>query len=187
MMRPAKAGRQEVPLGSGNSTPGDLPHHDHADAGATRPPSVILHSDDEDDMSVGDAEVWRGDREDDWRKCRTALKRLGRDGRKLELWNHWLYPSHPASSLDGEKGKGKPAQEDVPSSRSSLIRDDTLAEEAGTKIDKGPREHIAAVLRAHVCSFQIIPSQSFSAMFCFMIGYSNHADVRLPRVSGSVR
>ncbi|KZW02513.1 hypothetical protein EXIGLDRAFT_734622 [Exidia glandulosa HHB12029] len=37
----------------------------------------------------GEDEVWRGD-EDDWTRCAAVMKRLERDGRKLEVWRSWL-------------------------------------------------------------------------------------------------
>jgi hypothetical protein len=37
------------------------------------------------------SEVWKGDDvEQDWHRCHDLMKKLGRDGRKLELWKRWL-------------------------------------------------------------------------------------------------
>jgi len=35
-------------------------------------------------------EVWKGDPDQDWERCHSLMKRLGRDGRKIELWRLWL-------------------------------------------------------------------------------------------------
>ena len=37
-------------------------------------------------------DIWRGD-DRDWARCHGALRSLARDGRKLELWKHWIDPN----------------------------------------------------------------------------------------------
>lgn len=34
--------------------------------------------------------VWKGDVHEDWIRCRTALRKAGTDGRRIELWHSWL-------------------------------------------------------------------------------------------------
>ena len=86
MMRPAHVLQQdpETVLEAPYSQSA-LPELEHHEEGATRPPSVVLTL---SDVS-GETEVWRND-SDDWERCHAALRRLGRDGRKLELWINWL-------------------------------------------------------------------------------------------------
>lgn len=89
-----------------------------------------------------------------------ALKRLGRDGRKLELWRRWVdAPPPPSSSLDtiGGASKGrkfgpqKQWTEDahpLPSEQAPAP-DHRLVEDTGVNTDKIPLEHIASALRSH--------------------------------------
>jgi len=80
MVRPAK----HPVFGDGTASVGRA---EAPSPGATRPPSVILSSDDE--ASCGDREIWRGDPED-WQRAHAVLRRIGRDVRRLELWSQWL-------------------------------------------------------------------------------------------------
>ena len=153
MMRPAKTGKSISAPSSGKSTPGDIPHHDHSNSGTTRPPSVVLQGDDED-PAVEEAEVWCGIVEEDWARCHMVVKRLERDGRKLELWTHWLDPRPQTLILRGNKGKQKMQQSSSSSSHgSSTSLGETFAEETGNKAEQVPPEYIAGVLRSHVRQF----------------------------------
>lgn len=69
--------------------------------GSKTPPSL---GDSRSDFGIGMAEdmgisldsVWMGeDPDEDWARCRTVLKCMGRDGRKLEVWKRWLGYCHP--------------------------------------------------------------------------------------------
>ncbi|KZT02714.1 uncharacterized protein LAESUDRAFT_744906 [Laetiporus sulphureus 93-53] len=60
---------------------------EHEEEGASRPPSVVESLEDEEE--IVDTGLWRGDGED-WIRVRAALRKLRRDGRKLELWEKWL-------------------------------------------------------------------------------------------------
>ena len=105
-------------------------------------------------------EVWQGDLESDWQRCRSLLKHIGRDGRKLELWKLWLgfyHPDHREKLQDSDsKGKQREKQwtEDdgpLPSelTAASAAAQDSLSKET---VAIAPREHLVPVLRAHVCS-----------------------------------
>lgn len=139
----------------------------HEELGATRPPSVVSTEDDEDKEEEAE-EVWAGD-EGDWKRCHDALRRLGRDGRKLELWKRWFgfgfheeqeeaqspsiaahYRGEDSSNVMDGKGKTKSRQEAISSlslSDSSLEKD--LAIETGVYPVEAPKEHISAVIRSH--------------------------------------
>lgn len=169
MMRPARTHALE-PSPSGTHTP--APHGvieevlqlEHHEAGVTRPPSVLLtSSDDEDERDVN---VWQGKAVEDWARCHRALIRLGRDGRKLELWQRWLRQAE--SGADGH-GKGKEraapqkqwSEDDAPlpsqhTKFTTSTVDGMLAADMGYAIDPAAREHIAPVLRGHVSSLFVL-------------------------------
>jgi hypothetical protein len=100
-------------------------------------------------------EVWLGDPEADWKRCRSLMKRFGRDGRKLELWKLWLgfyHPEHREKFIDpSEKGKRREKQwtEDEGPLPSEVAAADMLSRE---HVSIALRDHVVAVLRIHVCS-----------------------------------
>lgn len=114
-------------------------------------PSVMTRLSELIDDSVDD--VWRGDGvERDWARCHAVMKRVGRDGRKLELWKKWLRPYIAEHSDSHDKGKQKQKQ---------WTEDDTPmpSEMSYSVINEAPPpalEHIAPVLRTHVSVF--VPS-----------------------------
>ena len=166
MMRPAHAqheadGDPDAP----HTLPSTLPEFEHNEEGATRPPSVVLTI---SDTSEG-AEIWRGDA-DDWGRCHAALRHLGRDGRKLELWARWLglpegMPPSPPVSWDPTVApylKVTPPESvdetplpssDAPSAE-DLLRS---TEDSGTSISPAAKEDVRAVVRVHV-SHEYVPS-----------------------------
>ena len=92
--------------------------------------------------------IWRGD-DRDWARCHGALRSLGRDGRKLELWKHWVDP------------KGKPAarrQVIWTGDPSKLLNGSNVAQvyeliaDAPFEVDitRAPVEFLRPVLEAHV-------------------------------------
>ncbi|KAI0361611.1 hypothetical protein OH77DRAFT_1469432 [Trametes cingulata] len=161
MMRPAPVPRDDA--GSVFSIPGALsllPQLVHNEEGATRPPSVILTAIDEGE---GAAAVWRGDG-DDWERCHTALRRLSRDGRKLELWASWLGVSEevPLSrrisrnpSIAQPRFRGEPLRsreddvDDRSSNGGSQTEADRLAADTGVSISPATKDYVATVVRAH--------------------------------------
>jgi len=104
------------------------------------------------DDADGEAEsVWTGDAEQDWTRCHTLMKRLGRDGRKLEQWKRWLggyYCEHSHLGhliADGKQKKQWSEDEGLLPSQLRESRPDSV-------ITEGPAptfEHIANVLRLH--------------------------------------
>lgn len=168
MMRPA-----QIHHGPGNvlalpDALSTLPEFEHHEEGATRPPSVILTVSDESD---GEPIVWNGD-PDDWERCHGALRRLGRDGRKLELWARWLGvpvgvpPSRPASWNPTispvakvplpEVDRGTPVRieeaRSVDDQSTTTVRtdDEKLIADSGVSASTAPKEYVAAVIRNHV-------------------------------------
>ncbi|KAI0639411.1 hypothetical protein C8Q77DRAFT_1213978 [Trametes polyzona] len=157
MMRPAQ--KVDSDSTSTFSTPGALsvlPQLAHHEEGATRPPSVILTITDDDEKGIG---VWKGD-EDDWDRCHAALRRLGRDGRKLELWASWLGVSDGASlsrktsrapSLSHTRTRGEPtkSQEKELSDGADQTEADRLTADVGASISEAPKDYISTVIRSH--------------------------------------
>ncbi|CCM07095.1 uncharacterized protein FIBRA_09422 [Fibroporia radiculosa] len=137
----------------------------HEDDDVTRPPSVVSSPVEDEDDVMG---VWKGD-ERDWTRCHDALKRLDRDGRKLELWKRWLGIDYPLDESDTApnagtpeenkeeiivdgKGKGKiiSRQYDAPpSSPGSSSVDKELANDTGIRLEKAPKEFIAPIIRIY--------------------------------------
>ncbi|CDO71571.1 hypothetical protein BN946_scf184911.g41 [Trametes cinnabarina] len=137
-----------------------LPQLLHEDDGATRPPSVVLTAIDGDE---DDSDVWKGD-ESDWDRCHAALRRLERDGRKLELWARWLgVPEGEALSreatrrpttLPRAKGEPKrPHENKEVSAGSGETEAGRLAADTGVSTSKASKDYVAAVVRAHVSSW----------------------------------
>ncbi|KAL6309965.1 hypothetical protein BKA93DRAFT_756996 [Sparassis latifolia] len=161
MVRPAKSLRTGVENAGHPINQSDLLQLAHIEAGATRPPSVAT-SLTEDAQTAGDV-VWRGD-EDDWVRCHAALKALGRDGRRLELWQRWLglpvLPVLPSIELDASsEGSGKEQAKQLQSNEDdSLIQPievsddafiDEIANGVGASPEVAPLDYLAKVLRAH--------------------------------------
>ncbi|KAI0365255.1 hypothetical protein BV20DRAFT_973445 [Pilatotrama ljubarskyi] len=186
MMRPAQVARGDA--GSVFSTPGALsflPQLTHNEEGATRPPSVILTAIDEDE---GAAAVWQGD-ENDWDRCHAALRRLGRDGRKLELWASWLGVSagpplsrrvsyNPSIALPRFRGEPSKSQankkEDKSLSGGSQTEADRLAADTGVSISPATKDYVAAVVRAHgmeILELFVYPESR--AKFLHLLGGAN--------------
>lgn len=151
MMRPAKHSKVEhVQLTDGSAAPAGPEELTRDLASATRPPSVATTTLNE---NADIMDVWQGD-EGDWPRCRAALRRLGRDGKKLELWTLWL-GCLIVESENGTQGKGKAPRkqwteddEHLPSERA---REEELAADVNVTLPNTiPEDRLAAVIRAHV-------------------------------------
>ncbi|KAI1797888.1 hypothetical protein LXA43DRAFT_982497 [Ganoderma leucocontextum] len=192
MMRPAQVMHDAESALGDTGTVSVVPELEHHEEGATRPPSVMLTVSDDSEESG----VWRGD-EGDWHRCHRALRPLARDGRKLELWAHWLGVSEGAvtvprpSSLspivspflvplpqaaDGEEtekqaSSGTPSTEDVVSTSSPKSRGDKLSADVGIRLTQAPKEYVAAVIRCHgsdILGLFVYPESR--AKFLFLLG-----------------
>ena len=124
-------------------------NRESADVGSFSPlPSVVLSASEMDDKELGANDVWKGDSvEMDWHRCHLFMKRLGRDGTKLELWKRWLETDPERKDSAQCKGKQKQWTEDsgpLPSEAAEHRQVDVKV------YDKPALEHIAAVLRVHV-------------------------------------
>jgi len=155
MMRPAQRPKEQATVGWSAENLTDLPTPLDEQGKSTRPPSVITATDDEDE-SVNDPELWAGDVEQDWARCHVALKKLGRDGRKLELWRRWLgSPKQPqsngytSSSLSPQKRWSEDSRPLPSQQQPSFHTNDTLAHESGVNPTAAAKDHVAAVLRSH--------------------------------------
>lgn len=111
-----------------------------------------------DDVTALDIQdVWKGeDAEQDWTRCHQLMKRLGRDGRKLELWKRWLgayYSEH--AQLGHLLEKGKKAQKQWTEDSGPLPSEVARANKRQNVVTDGASpalQHVAAVLRVHVSS-----------------------------------
>lgn len=83
---------------------------------------------------------WEGN-EQDWVRCHRLMRRLGRDGRKLELWRMWLSPYLSDVSNTDLVDKGKlPESDSSPSMR---------LEDGSSGIQIPPLEYLGAILQNH--------------------------------------
>lgn len=123
-------------------------------APGSHPPSVL------DALTVDMEEKWRliwngPDPEGDWRECHTLMKRLGRDGRKLEVWRAWLSGHRERGDDDATSGAfaknavrkqwtedETPMPSETDYANTSLWRDSITTD----------RDRISAALCAHVSS-----------------------------------
>ena len=166
MVRPAKQKPQEAE-GIGTSiSPSMKSSYNRKNRRSTVssfPPSILTQRTDTTDdwTQIDPDEVWLGDPEADWKRCRSLMKRFGRDGRKLELWRLWLgfyHPEHKEKFINpDDKGKRREKQwtEDDGPLPSEVVAADILSREY---VSIAPRQHVVAVLRIHVCSCSCFPS-----------------------------
>lgn len=157
MVRPAKPKSKDIegPLSSLASVNGSLAQSKHRLSMVSTPPSVNTQRTDPDVHwnEINPDEVWLGDPEEDWQRCRSLMKKFGRDGRKLELWSLWLgfyHPEHKDKFLNADaKGKKRDKQwtEDERPLPSELTAADILSREY---VSIAPRDHVIGVLRIHV-------------------------------------
>ena len=166
-MRPART--VEGRCGAENNYSGS-PHAGKSINSSFVPPSEI--ADDAADLDSQD--VWKGDSaEQDWTRCHMLMKRLGRDGRKLELWKKWLggyYSDHGQLGHLLEKGKQKQKQwtQDsghLPSEVEWANKSQRVVTEGASPVLK----HVAAVLRVHV-SVLAIDQSLLSHFNCHVSG-----------------
>lgn len=83
---------------------------------------------------------WEGS-EQDWVRCHRLMRRLGRDGRKLELWRMWLSPYLSDVSNTGLVDKGKLPESDF----SPPMR----LENDGPNVQTPPLECLRTLLQNH--------------------------------------
>jgi len=158
MVRPAKPRKEGHEIGTpstGSSSLGSTAHKPNRQSiSSSFPPSVLTGSTDINDhfAQIDPDEVWLGDAETDWQRCRNLMRRFSRDGRKLELWRLWLgfyHPEHKEKFLSPDpKGKRRDKQwtEDEGPLPSEVTAADILSKET---VSIAPRDHVIAVLRTH--------------------------------------
>ena len=153
MVRPAQAVKPPEPASSA-PTPHMLFQHiihlEHHEAGMTRPPSVTTTPESRDSLTDS-AVVWQGDLEGDWQRCHAALRKLGTDGRQLELWTHWL---NDTTSVTTENSGPREAANRWTMHSSSETVDDLENSELSRVVKdiltQPDLHHVAPVLRSHV-------------------------------------
>jgi hypothetical protein len=141
MMRPAKSSKHTDEMNANGDMNMGTTFRDHASTNSLPLSSKSPILGISDDIPLSADEVWRGDNvEHDWARCHAAMKCVGRDGRKLELWKSWLEPHIAQCELNKDvKGKGK----------QTLLPPHC---ENGDAIASVPIEHITPILRTHVCA-----------------------------------
>ena len=109
--------------------------------------------------------IWRGD-DRDWARCHGALRTLGRDGRKLELWKHWVGPNGRPVARRQVMWTGEPSKF---LNESDVAQVYELIADAPFEVDttRAPVEFLRPVLDAHVSS-----SPSIGVIFLTSFGYS---------------
>jgi len=128
-----------------NETPILTPHPTNPDTLPTLPSSTIERNTEEL------KHIWRGD-DRDWARCHGALRSLPRDGRKLELWRHWIGPDgKPAATRRQVMWTGEPSKL-LNGSHTAQVYE--LIADAPFEVDitRAPVEFIRPVLEAHVGS-----------------------------------
>lgn len=109
--------------------------------------------------------IWRGD-DRDWARCHGALRSLARDGRKLELWKHWIGPNGKPTTRRHVVCTGEPSKF---LNGSDVAHVYELIADAPFEVDttRAPVEFLRPVLDAHVGS-----SFSLGVTFLTTFGYS---------------
>ena len=127
-----------------NETPILTPQPDSPSALPTLPSSTIERNPEEL------KHIWRGD-DRDWARCHGALRALGRDGRKLELWKYWIDPNGKPASRRQVIWTGEPSKLLNGSGTAQVYE---LIADAPFEVDitRAPVEFIRPVLEAHVGS-----------------------------------
>jgi hypothetical protein len=181
MMRPAKLKREthvveESPVVVENGQPASHDHASWMDTSSSSPAESISSAQSvmsrcsatvDAGIDIRADDVWRGDDVDqDWARCRSAMRRFGRDGRKLELWKKWLRTyiiecdSPAISKYKGKKRQKQwtedntPPASEVPSYAGSLMND----------TPPPTLEHIAAVVRKYVSNSSPAASHSYKIL-----------------------
>ncbi|KAJ3512431.1 hypothetical protein NLJ89_g3519 [Agrocybe chaxingu] len=157
MVRPAKPHKEDS---DGFETPSttsfkasEPKRHRHSMA-SSFPPSIGMGATNVTDQlaQLDPDNVWLGDDvEADWQRCRAIMKRIGRDGRKLDLWRLWLgfyHPEHKDKFVGDESTRRREKQwtEDEEPLPSEVVASDILSREA---VAIAPKHRITAVLREH--------------------------------------
>ncbi|KAH7930975.1 hypothetical protein BV22DRAFT_1053566 [Leucogyrophana mollusca] len=143
MMRPAKKAEPNV---RGSTSPPSRPSF-----GPSTSFVSLVHPASEFALDVLDQEgelVFDGS-DQDWIRCHRLLRRLGRDGRKLELWKKWLGPlalPAPESDVKGKQTNKQWAEDE------ELLPSEVLREperQGGSETSLPARGHLAAIFRNH--------------------------------------
>jgi len=159
MVRPAKPKKEDTegyapPPSTASSTSGSYTRRYRQSIASSFPPSVLTRFTAITDSwtRIDPDEVWIGDSDDDWLRCRSLMKHFGRDGRKLELWRLWLgfyHPEYKQKFLEpDDKGKRREKQwtEDEGPLPSELAAANILSREY---VSIAPKDHVVAVIRIH--------------------------------------
>lgn len=122
--------------------------------GGSYPASVIEMDVEEDEKMI--REVWKGD-ESDWERLRNLMRRLGTDGKKLEVWRDWLGVKAEAATEEktgsGDVKRGKEKQKQWTEDSHVLPSEETKAtmDAKGSAAEDRPSiQDVIKVVRANV-------------------------------------
>lgn len=176
MMRPGKNPREKEDILPTDRWDG--PYVKRNSIASSFPPSILTRASDIPDefFAIDVDEVWQGDKLD-FLRCRTVMKQLGRDGKKLEVWKKWVGLGESIvirkQQWTEDEVYGDPDPE--PSEPSEPAEPSAVR----SKTDV-PIAHIANVLRTHVRTFILI---FFAVLNCRMTGRRNTSNVCLSRLT----
>ncbi|GLB36156.1 putative integral peroxisomal membrane peroxin [Lyophyllum shimeji] len=106
----------------------------------------------ESELLDGLHDIWMNDDvEANWWRCRVLMRRLGRDGRKLELWRTWLSHHHQDNqhAYDGMNGRGNVPNEKWIDDDMSVPSHANSSTSALEQLRPPPKEYLLSVLRTH--------------------------------------
>jgi hypothetical protein len=166
-MIPGHCARQGDPLdGEGSRIPGSSASSSVEGFGFEIPDAMFkLEAD----------EVWKGTPEQNWERCHSLMKRLGRDGKRLELWKRWLSAYTMSQEQDPAKMEWQPSLD-----AHVLPRRDGSLQQAAVIPDL---EDIRQVLRSHVSAICLRFAPCLQDRLNVLVGERIHALVHIPRVS----
>jgi hypothetical protein len=145
MMRPAKQNlkshRDNSPAATPTISPINPPVFPPANLPDSSPSNNSLNMDMNTVWSSNDVEL-------NWNMCRAIMKKLGRDGRKLELWKTWLRQYHVGNEEFDRKGKGRQTQASEGTVQSAVSSSSDLL----AQFKCPPKEYLIPVLRVYVGS-----------------------------------
>jgi hypothetical protein len=157
MMRPAKKNRRKHGdnLGYSPVAESSLPHSRDSDSVS---PSVDLSHAGRTTNSLNVDDIWSSnDVELNWTLCHIIMKKLGRDGRRVELWKRWLRQYHDNILESDHKGKERDMQWNEFDGKSVFSEKQNVlsSSESLAQLRCPPREYLIPVLRRYVCSLQL--------------------------------
>ncbi|KAI0068189.1 hypothetical protein BV25DRAFT_1911204 [Artomyces pyxidatus] len=96
-------------------------------------------------LDFDERDVWKGD-EGDWRRCHLLMKRMNRDGKKIELWRDWL--GIPRRDPQSKQIRKQWTEDECP--LPSEIARDELSASWGPIHEQPAKDKISRVVQDHI-------------------------------------